>query len=453
MTVARSRWSELARLGAGTLRRPGEPGFAAVTEANNKRYAEVRPAAVLSVTSAGDVARAVGWAREHDVPFAVRGRGHSYAGGSVGPGLTLDVGGLGGVEADPATGRVTVGGGTRMAALADELAKHGLVLPLGNADDVGVGGLILGGGVAGVSRVYGLTCDALLETEVVLADGSVVTCSEREHPDLFWACRGAGGGTFGVHTSFTLQARPVPAISTFLVVWPWPEAVAVFTAAQRLLAGAPDRLSARIGAARSPEGWVSVAGQYLGPAAELRELLAPVLAAARPVKTEIIEQDFWAARRYRKHATTADAFAVRSRFARAPLPAEAVAAAIATIDRWPGSNCPDGAGIAMFSWGGAINRVPAGATAFPHRDTMFLVSVDTSWTVEDSPGVVAANLGWLHELYGQLGTVTGTDAYVNFPDPDLADWRTAYYGPGLARLADVKRRYDPDRVFDHAQAV
>ena len=445
--------SSLRRLGAGTLRLPGEPGFAAATEAFNKRYAGIHPSAVLSVASPGDVGRAIGWAREQDVPFAVRGRGHSYSGGSVGTDLVFDLSGLSGVQVDPSTGRVVVGGGTRMGSVADELAKYDLMIPLGNSDDVGVGGLVLGGGVAGVSRVYGLTCDALLETDVVLADGSTVTCNEVEHADLFWACRGGGGGNFGVHTSFTLQAHPVPAVSTCLIVWPWAHAVDVLVTAQELMRRAPDELAVRIGANRSTDGWVSVAGQYLGPAHELRDLLTPVLAVAEPSRIEIIDQDFWEARRYRRHATSADAFAVRSRFARQPLSTDAVAAAVAAIDRWPGSSCPDGAGIALFTWGGAINRMPAGATAFPHRDTLFLVSMDTSWTSEDSPDVLAANLAWLHALYDQMGSFTGDAAYINFPDPDLSNWRTAYYGANLARLADVKCRYDPDRVFCHAQAI
>lgn len=448
-------WSSLQRIVDGPVRLPGAAGFAAASEAFNKRYADVRPAAVLSVAGAADVGRAVGWARERDVPFVLRGGGHSYAGGSVGTGLVLDLGGLGGVRVEPSTGRVVVGGGVRMGALSEQLQKYDLTIPLGNSDDVGIGGLVLGGGVAAVSRTYGLTCDALLETELVLADGSTVTCNETEHADLFWACRGGGGGNFGVNTSFTFQARPVPDVSTCLLLWSWPQAVDVMVTMQEVMRRAPDALAARIGLSRSVPtgGVVSVAGQYLGPARELRELLAPVLAVAEPGRIDILDQNYWEAQRSRRHATSADAFAVRTRFAQHPLPAAAVATAVAMVDRWPGSSCPDGAGIALFTWGGAISRVPPAATAFPYRDTLFLVSMDTAWTSEDSSGVVAANLAWLHTLYEEMGMFTGDGAYVNFPDPDLSDWRTAYYGPNLAKLADVKRRYDSDRVFHFAQAI
>jgi FAD/FMN-containing dehydrogenase len=107
----------------------------------------------------------------------------------------------------------------------------------------------------------------------------------------------------------------------------------------------------------------------------------------------------------------------------------------------------------LFAWDGAIGRVPVADTAFPHRDTKFLLSLDTSWTEQDAPGVVRANLDWLHALHAETGEFAPDASYVNFTDPDLGDWRGAYYGPNAARLAEVKRRYDPDRFFRFPQAV
>lgn len=449
-------WSSLQGVVDGRVRLPGDAGFEAASQAFNKRYSAVRPAAVLSVAGVTDVSRAVTWAREEDVPFAVRGGGHSYAGGSVGSGLVLDLRALNQVRVVPSTGLVTVGGGTSMSTLCAELRPHDLAFPFGNSDDVGIGGLVLGGGVAAVSRVYGLTCDSLLATDVVLADGTVVTCDLTDNPDLFWACRGGGGGNFGVNTSFTFQARPVRDVSTCVVLWAWTHAVDVLVTMQEVMRDAPDELAVRIGASRSaPEdgGVVSVVGQHLGPASELRELLRPVLAVGAPQRVDITDHGYWEAQTYLRHTTSADAFAVKTRFTAQPLPDEAVAAAVAAIEKWPGSGNPDGAGIALFAWGGAINQVPATATAFPHRDTLFLISMDTSWSGDDSAEVVAANLAWLEGLYEEMGRFTGDAAYVNFPDPDLLDWRTAYYGPNLARLVEVKRHYDPDGVFRFAQAL
>jgi FAD/FMN-containing dehydrogenase len=415
----------------------------------------VVPSAVLSVAHAGDVAHAVGWAHDQGVPFSVRGGGHSYTGSSVCPGLVLDLRGLREVHVDPRTGLATVGGGACMADLTAVLQRHGLMFPIGNSDDVGIGGLVLGGGVAAVSRVYGLTCDSLRSTDVVLADGSTVTADDTEHSDLFWACRGGGGGNFGVNTSFTFQTRPVSDVSTCVLLWRWTHAVEVMVAAQELMTHAPDELATRIGASRSVDfgGVVSLVGQHLGPADELRELLAPVISVAEPERVDIADRGFWEAQQYLRHETSADAFAVRTRFTRRPLPPEAVLAAIGTVDKWPGSTNPDGAGFALFSWGGAINRTPAGATAFPHRDTLFLVSMDTSWSGNDPADVVSANLGWLDALYDEMAGWATDAAYVNFPDAALIDWGTAYYGSNFARLVDVKRRYDPDGVFRSPQPV
>ena len=448
-------WSALQGLVDGRVRLPGDPGFDAATQPFNKRYAGIRPSGVLSVGSVADVGRAIGWAREHDMPIMARGGGHSYAGNSVTTGLVLDLRGLDEVRVDPSTELVTVGGGTRMKALYAALQRHDLAFPLGNSDDVGIGGLVLGGGVAAVSRSFGLTCDSLVETDIVLADGTTLTCSETENADLFWACRGGGGGNFGVNTSFTFQARQAPVGSTCLLLWHWAHAPEVLAWMQEIMHHAPDEFAARIGASRTTgqEGVVSVVGQHLGPVEELRELLAPALAVAKPYRVDIADRTYWEAKDFLHHTTFGDPFAVRTRCTPKPLSEAGVATMLAAMDKWPGSSNPDGAGVALFTWGGAINRVPVTDTAFPHREVLFLVSMDTSWSTRDSPEVVRDNLEWLTALHEDMGEFATDAAYVNFTDPDLPDWGSAYHGLNLARLTEVKRRYDPDRVFRFPQAV
>ncbi|KLL10353.1 oxidoreductase [Protofrankia sp. BMG5.30] len=449
-------WQGLRSLVDGRLRLPGDAGFTEASRAFNERYHHVRPAAALTAANAADVGRAIGWAREHGTPFTVRGGGHSYTGSSVNTGLVLDLRGLDEVRVDPSSGLVTVGGGARMKAIYAALRPHDLAFPLGNSDDVGIGGLVLGGGVAAVSRAFGLTCDALVRTDVVLADGTTLTCDGTENADLFWACRGGGGGNFGVNTSFTFQARPVPpASSTCLLLWSWEHAPEVLSTAQEVMRRAPEAFAARIGASRAPgqDGTVSMIGQHLGPAEELRELLEPALAAATPYRADIADRTYWEAVDYLHHTTSGGAFAVRTRCVPQPLPEAGVATVLAALEKWPGSGNPDGAGVALFTWGGAINRVPVADTAFPHRDVLFLISMDTSWNTDDPAEVARDNLEWLTGLHQEMGAFASDAAYVNFPDPDLPDWRSAYYGPNLARLNEVKHRYDPDRVFRFAQAI
>ncbi|WP_018681960.1 FAD-binding oxidoreductase [Actinokineospora enzanensis] len=440
----------------GTVLEPGDTGFTEGSRPFNSRYADVIPAAVLSVASVEDVAAGITWARENSVPLVARGGGHSYSGASVtAGGLVLDLRRLDSVSVDADSGLVTAGGGARMKALYAGVQPHDLVFSLGNSDEVSIAGLTLGGGVAAVSRGYGLTCDALLSTDVVLADGTTVTCSADVNPDLFWACQGGGGGNFGVNTSFTFQAQAVRPSATCLLLWEWSHATEVVMCMQEVQRDAPDGLSVRIGLSRAPDGppMVSVVGWHLGSAEELRSLLAPALAVARPFRADIADRTFWEAKEYVQHETAGGSFAGRTRTTPVPLSEAGVRTLVAAVDKWPGSRNPDGAGAALFGWGGAINRVPVEATAFPHRNTLFLVSLDTSWAVDDGPEVMRDNLDWIGALYEDMGEYASGASYLNFTDPELADWRTAYHGPNLARLVEVKRRYDPDRFFRSHQAL
>lgn len=356
---------------------------------------------------------------------------------------------------DPVSGLVAVGGGTRNGAIYQALQRHDLAIPLGNSDEVGIGGLVLGGGVSAVSRAYGLTADALVETEIVLADGTALVCNATDNADLFWACRGGGGGHFGVNTSFTFRTRtPVPS-STCLLLWPWRQAAQVLAVLQKIMAQAPDQFAARIGASRAGDdpGVVSIIGQHLGPAAELRELLAPALDVARPARADIADRGYWGAKDYMYHETSGEPFAVRTRCTPKPLSDSGIQAIVDAVERWPGSTNPDGAGVALFAWGGAINRVPVADSAFPHRDTLFLVSMDTSWLPSDPAHTVWSNLEWLDGLHEEMGNYATEAAYVNFTDPALTDWQSAYYGPNYPRLAQIKKRYDPDGFFQPPQAI
>jgi FAD/FMN-containing dehydrogenase len=448
-------WKRLAAAVSGRVLRPGQAGFRSASVPFNTRFAATVPSGVVSVANVADVRQALAWARETGVDVVARSGGHSYAGHSVNTGLVIDLSALNGVSADGSTGLVRCAGGARMADVYAAIQPHEMAFALGNGASVGIGGLTLGGGSAAISRGFGLTADALVQTTVVTADGRLRTCDATENADLFWACRGGGGGNFGINVSFTFQARPVPDVSTCLLLWDRADAPKALAVLQEITRQAPDEFSVRLGAATAGGSnlAVSAVGHHLGPAGELREILEPVLAVARPVREDIADRTFWQAKDYLRHETSGGAFAVRTGFATEPLPEEAIALLLERIERWPGSGNPDGGGVALFAWGGAINRVSPTDTAFAHRDALFLVSLDTSWADRDEPAVVRANLRWLAELREALAPYLTGGAYQNFADPDLPDWRTAYYGANYPRLLEVKRRFDPDGVFGFAQGI
>ncbi|RAJ40406.1 FAD/FMN-containing dehydrogenase [Kitasatospora sp. SolWspMP-SS2h] len=444
-------WALLDKHTAGPLLRPGDGAFHESSAAFNERWADRTPTAVLRAAGPPDVLRAINWARDHAVPIVPRGGGHSYAGNSVNSGLVVDLRALDAITVDPATGRVTVGGGVLTGALYAALRPHGLALPLGNGAGVGIAGLALGGGSAATSRRFGLTADTLRATTLATADGTVLTCDADRNEDLYWACRGGGGGNFGINLDLTFQAVEAPAASTCLLLWEAEHAEHVLPAVQELMLTAPEETSLRLGVATSGgRTLVSTVGLHLGPAAELRALLAPAFAAGPPLRAEIADRAFWDAMDHLRHETSGGAFAVRTHFAARPLPPAALAAALAHLAAAPPGGNADGCGFALFGWGGAINRVDPAATAFVHRDAQYLVSLDTSWLPGEDP---APHLDWLAGLDHLIAAHATGGAYLNFTDPDLRGWRDAYHGANYPRLVATKQRHDPDRLFAFPQSI
>ncbi|MFC3452846.1 FAD-binding oxidoreductase [Amycolatopsis speibonae] len=448
-------WRRLDRAVDGRVRRPGGVGFGEASTPFNKRFAGITPRGVVSVANTEDVRRAIEWARDAGVDVVVRCGGHSYAGHSVNTGLVIDLSAMNTVSADGANGLVTVAGGARMAEVYAAIQPHEMAFALGNGALVGIAGLTLGGGCGATSHGLGLTADALVETTLVTADGQVLRCDADTNADLFRACRGGGGGNFGVNVSFTFQARPVTDCASYLLLWDRADAPKVFSSLQEIAREAPDEFAVRIGVSKAgeSEGIVSAIGQHLGPAKELREILDPVLSLAQPIRMDLADRTFWEAKDDLLHETAEGAFAARTSIVTEPLPEEAIATMLSFVDRLPGSGNPDGGGAALFSWGGAINRVGATETAFAHRNALFLLSMDTSWAESDEPAVAEANLRWLADLGDAMSPYVSDGAFQNFIDPDLVDWRKAYYGVNYPRLKEIKERHDPDGVFTFAQSI
>jgi FAD/FMN-containing dehydrogenase len=402
-----------------------------------------------------DVRRALLWARDHHLPLAARSGGHSYAGYSTTPGLLIDLGGMRAVTVDDATGSVTTAPGARNTMVYAGLQPHNVGISAGRCPTVAIAGLALGGGFGFSSRYLGLTCDALESTRFVSADGTVQTASATENPDLFWALRGGGGGNFAINTTFRFRTSPVSDVGLYDLTWDARHGPAVMAALQAMVQSGPDRLSCRMGMGsdgHSP-GTVTALGQLFGSVEELRTLLAPVLAVAKPTKQLIAQRTFWEAKEHFFHNTPVDRFAVKSAFVTEPFSERALDVIARGVARYPGSHNPEGGGVALYAWGGAISSVPADATAFVHRDAVWLMAYDASWTRKDTRRTIRRNLDWLARFDDQLQPFLSGQAYQNFMDRTQREWRRAYYGDAYARLRRIKQDVDPDDVFTFPQAI
>jgi FAD/FMN-containing dehydrogenase len=332
------------------------------------------------------------------------------------------------------------------------VGAQGLATGFGDTGSVGIGGITLGGGVGFLSRLHGLTIDDLLVAEIVTADGSVLEIDAERHPDLFWAIRG-GGGNFGVATRFKLRLHEVPTVVGGMLILPAvPEVVAGLAAAA---ADAPEELSAIVNVMPAPpmpfipaehQGRlvVMVLPCYAGPAEEGERALAPFRSVAEPIADLLRPMPYaeiYGPEPEGFHPTAI----VRTGFSEGI----EIDDAETIIERLTASDAPMRV-VQIRALGGAIARVPADATAYAHRAARLMVNVASFYTgPDDRP----RREEWVRELAARLHQ-PDAGAYVNFlSDEGPERVRAAYPGATWERLAEVKRRYDPDNLFRHNENV
>lgn len=451
----------LARGFGGRLILPGDPAYPMAALPNNARWSGVLPVAVALCADAADVQRCIAWVQDNRVPFAVRSGGHSYAGFSTTRGLLVDVRAMNGVTLDLKDGTATVQGGANNQDVAAALRATSFGIPSGRCPTVGASGLVLGGGWGFSATHSGLTCDSLLATDLVLADGTRRSVGDRDDADLFWAARGGGGGNFGVHTSFTFKLRDVGDITTFNLVWPPGRQVELLEALQAIQQANPRSLSTRTKARPLAAGphpgrdgiIVETLGVHWGSERDLREIMAPAYAIARPRSERIYEQEYWRARDYLLTDDPNGLYEIRCNYVEHQLGGEALETMLGWMTRWPGGSLrQDNMGI-LFAMGGAVNDVAPDATAYPHRSSNYIFEMEANWGPMDSAEAVKAQRDWLRSYHQDMQRFVQPRSYVNFPNRELADWGHAYYAGNLPRLSQVKSRWDPGNLFQFAQSI
>ena len=409
-----------------------------------------RPAAVAYATDADDVAAAVRAATENGFPFTVRSGSHSVSGRSVRDGaLCLDLRALNAVDVDADTGTVRVGGGALLSELDAATQAHGLAVPAGQISHTGVGGLTLGGGVGWLMRAHGLTIDSLRAAQVVLADGSTVRASDDEHADLFWALRG-GGGDFGIVTEFEFQASAVgPMVLGGMLAYPWDRAREAFQASRELIESAPDELmifDVLITAPPAPPFPPELQGQkvavvgvaWCGDIAEGERVLAP-LRESHPPALDLVQPMPYVALQMMLDETAPPGLNYYDKLHYLAEVSDGY------IDELLGAfeSVPTPQTHVVTGWmGGAVDRVPPGATAFGHRGAPAL-----AWVIGCSgEDPIEPTADWVRRTWDATRPFATDGVYVNALDPDTPV-KQAYADDVWERLLEVKRRYDPDGVF------
>jgi FAD/FMN-containing dehydrogenase len=455
-------WTLAARPLEGAMRGavifPGDADYDAARRVWNGMI-DRRPALVARCTGVQDVVAAVRHARENALPITVRGGGHNVAGSAVcDGGIVIDLGRMKGIHVDPVRRTARVQGGVTWGELDRETQVFGLATPGGLISSTGVAGLTLGGGFGWLSRAYGLASDNLLSVDLVDAEGCIMTASASEHPDLFWAVRG-GGGNFGVVTSFEFALHPVgPLVFGGVAFHRAGDAQALLEHYREVTAGISDAVTSALIFLTGPPApflppelhgapLVAVAALYAGdakkgPAAlrRLRDVEPPAVDLFGELPYTALQsmfdetapaglQNYW-----RSHA-----------FERFDDAALTTLASRATMIPPPLSH------IDLHHLGGAVSRMPDDATAYPLRAAEYVLNVVGTWP---DPSESQRMIAWVRDVWEALRPSAGGASYVNFLADAGRDAVEAAYGTlTYARLAALKRRYDPDDVFRSTLAV
>jgi FAD/FMN-containing dehydrogenase len=413
------------------------------------------PSLIAKCRGTSDVIHSVNFARENNLQVSIRGGGHNVAGlALVDDGLVIDLSDMRGVYVDPDKKTAIVEGGAIWADVDRETQLYGLAAPGGVVSTTGVAGLTLGGGLGRLRKKHGLSCDNLRSVRIVTAEGKNLTANEHENSDLFWAVSG-GGGNFGIVTSFEFKLHDVgPQVMFCLPMYPMEMAHEVLSVWRDFMVSSPDEVSSEALFWSIPDvedfpeeargkSIVGIPAMYSGDPDEgqrvlqpLREIGEPVIDLSGQYPFAVVQSMFdWAFPKNERN------YYFKSTDLRS-LDDDVIKAIISKGEDRPLPSML----IAIWHYGGEMNRVPAKDTAFGSRDTSFLLSVDSIW---DDPADSEKVIAWSRNVLDEMKPHSGSGMYPNFPGfgEEGNELVKSAYGKNYERLAKIKSKYDPDNFF------
>jgi FAD/FMN-containing dehydrogenase len=431
---------------------PADTDFSEYNQSFNKRT-QIAPRVRVVAGSAKAVSTTILWATNNGLRFAVRSGGHSYEGFSQSPDLVIDVRGMAGIKLAPDKKSVSIGSGSSLGSVYMALWPRNLAIPAGSCFPVGVAGHSLGGGFGLLGRPFGLACDSVLSMEVVDATGKILNVSAQENPDLFWALRGGGNGSFAVVTNFNFRTSPVGMVARFGITWtkPTAQAVKLVQAWQQWLADVPSSITGTLHLTKAQGGQITVhmAGLSVQSESKLKVELTRLQKVAGPAQATTKTQSFKAAATIFNGEPGADSVFMKGKsdYVVDPLSDQGISTLLNGLQNAPGEIA-----VLCDTYGGAINKIASDATAFVHRgNTRYSIQYYMEWPDEAASD---ANIAMMRTLYASMRPYVSGGAYANYSDLDLgAGYAKAYWGDNLPRLMKIKASVDPKNVFKHAQSV
>ena len=456
-TLAKGQFNELKGLLRGELFEANDAGYDDARAVWNAMI-DRRPALIVRCAGTADVRASLAYARDHQLRLAVRGGGHNIAGSALcDDGLVIDLSRMKSVQVDPERRRAWVEGGATLRDFDHEAQAYGLATPLGINSTTGVAGLTLGGGFGWLSRTLGLAADNLLSAEMVTADAQRLQVSATEHPDLFWAIRG-GGGNFGVVTRFEFALHPVgPQITAGLIVYPFDQARAVLQQYRDAVATmAPDLTVWAVLRKAPPLPFLApqVHGQDVlvlpvfspSPSDAMDAAIARIARLGEPLGMHVGPMPYAAWQQIFDPMLTPGARNYWKSHNFTQLSDGAIDVVLRYASDLPTPQCE----IFLGLLGGQAGAPPPQATAYPHRDALYVMNVHTRW---EDPADDERCIAWARSFFADATPYASGGVYVNFMPQDEGERTSDAYGANYARLAQIKAAYDPDNLFRTNQNI